>query len=104
MSNDLPDSINHQAKERLDESTAPSGIAGLDDILRGGFPRGCLTLITGTPGTGKTTLAMQFLLEGVKANESSLYIALSETQAEIEKVAASHGWNLNGIHLKELVA
>src|SRR5690349_22038161 len=84
-------------------SVAASGIAGLDDILRGGLPRDCLFLLTGTPGTGKTTLAMQFLLEGVKQGETCLYVTLSETRAEIQKVARSHGWDLAKIHIAELV-
>jgi circadian clock protein KaiC len=86
----------------VDSLYAPSGIVGVDDILRGGFPRACSHLITGTPGTGKTTLAMQFLLEGVRNHERCLYIALSETRPEIQKVATSHGWDLKGIHVSEL--
>jgi len=80
-----------------------SGVPGLDDILRGGYPSHCLHLISGTPGTGKTTLAMQFLLEGVKQGERSLYITLSETRMEIEKVARSHGWDLSRLHVAELI-
>ena len=82
---------------------ATSGIAGLDNILRGGFPRDCMLLIAGTPGTGKTTLAIQFLLEGIKQNETCLYVTLSETRAEIEKVANSHGWDLSKLNITELV-
>ena len=81
----------------------PSGIHGLDDIIRGGFPKGCLFLITGTPGTGKTSLALQFLLEGIKRGERCLYVTLSETESEIAKVARSHGWNLSRLAIKELV-
>jgi circadian clock protein KaiC len=81
----------------------PSGIEGLDNILRGGFPEDALYLISGAPGTGKTTLAMQFLLDGVAHGETSLYVTLSESQAEIEKVARSHGWDISRIHIKELV-
>ena len=84
------------------EPHADTGIAGLDDILRGGLPRDCLFLIAGTPGTGKTTLAMQFLLEGLRQGETCLYVTLSETRAEIEKVARSHGWNLGQLQIKEL--
>ena len=80
-----------------------AGVSGIDDILRGGFPEDCLYLLQGTPGAGKTTLAMQFLLEGVRVGESSMYITLSETKREIEKVARSHGWNLSGIHICELI-
>ena len=82
---------------------ATSGIAGLDNILRGGFPRNCMLLIAGTPGTGKTTLAIQFLLAGIARGETCLYVTLSETRAEIEKVAISHGWDLRKLHITELV-
>ena len=85
------------------EDTVHVGILGLDDILRGGLPQNCLYLVTGQPGTGKTTLAMQFLLEGIRTGERCLYITLSETQAEIEKVARSHGWDVSGIRMAELV-
>jgi circadian clock protein KaiC len=85
------------------ERHAASGIAGLDDILRGGFPRDRLFLIAGTPGTGKTTLAMQFLLAGIAAGETCLYMTLSETKAEIENVARSHGWDLSKLEMAELV-
>jgi circadian clock protein KaiC len=80
-----------------------SGITGLDDILRGGFPERCLYLVAGLPGTGKTTLAMQFLLDGVRAGERCLYISLSETKAEIDKVARSHGWDISALQMTELV-
>ena len=86
-----------------EEEKLTSGISGLDDILRGGFPKGCLYLITGTPGTGKTSLAIQFLLEGVVQGERSLYVTLSESRVEISKVARSHGWNLNGLEIEELI-
>jgi len=76
---------------------APTGIAGLDQLLRGGFPRDRMHLIEGEPGAGKTTLAMQFLLEGRRVGEGGLYVTLSETTEELQHVAASHGWNLDGI-------
>jgi circadian clock protein KaiC len=82
---------------------ATSGIAGLDNILRGGFPRDCMLLIAGTPGTGKTTLAIQFLLEGIQRGETCLYVTLSETRSELVKVADSHGWDLTKLHITELV-
>ena len=85
------------------EVTVPSGIPGLDDVLRGGFPQNCLYLITGTPGTGKTSLAMQFLLEGIRQGERCLYVTLSETKREIEKVAKSHGWDLSDLDIEELI-
>lgn len=82
----------------------PTGIPGLDEILSGGLPSQRLYLVKGDPGVGKTTLAMQFLLEGARRGESGLYITLSETKEELEIVAASHGWNLNAIQLFELSA
>jgi len=82
--------------------SAPTGVAGLDDILRGGFPTGRLLLIEGDPGVGKTTLALQFLLEGHRQGERGVYVTLSETREELEMVASSHGWSLDGIELFEL--
>ena len=79
-----------------------TGIAGLDDVLRGGLPRACLHLIEGKPGAGKTTLAMQFLMEGRNQGERCLYVTLSETRMELEAVAISHGWDLEGIEIIEL--
>jgi circadian clock protein KaiC len=81
-----------------------TGVAGLDDVLGGGLPRNRLYLVKGEPGVGKTTLALQFLLDGARAGERVLYITLSETEAEIRQVAASHGWSLEGIHLYELTS
>src|ERR1700682_2422040 len=83
---------------------AKSGIWGLDNILSGGFTRGHVFLVEGAPGTGKTTVALQFLLEGTKAGEKCLYITLSETERELRDGAASHGWSLdNGIEVFELL-
>jgi circadian clock protein KaiC len=81
---------------------ASTGIAGLDDVIRGGFPRGRIYLVEGDPGVGKTTLALQFLLEGARQGERGVYITLSETKEELEAVAASHGWSLDGINIHEL--
>jgi circadian clock protein KaiC len=75
-----------------DLGRARTGIAGLDEILRGGYQRQRLYLIAGDPGTGKTTLALQFVLEGVRRGEKSLYVSLSETKDEIYDVARAHGW------------
>ncbi|ATC64121.1 circadian clock protein KaiC [Nibricoccus aquaticus] len=73
-----------------------TGVDGLDTILGGGFPRDRIYLVQGSPGVGKTTLALQFLLEGARIGEASLYITLSETKDELDGVARSHGWNLDG--------
>ena len=81
---------------------ASSGIAGLDDVLSGGFVRRRLYLIEGVPGSGKTTLAVQFLMEGVRAGESVLYVTLSETAEELRAVADSHGWSFDGLEIREL--
>src|SRR5688572_9409278 len=81
-----------------------SGVPGLDDVLGGGLPRNCLHLIEGNPGVGKTTLAMQFLLEGLRQGEKCLYITLSETKRELEAVAQSHEWDLAGLTIIELSA
>ncbi|MBC8071903.1 MAG: AAA family ATPase [Deltaproteobacteria bacterium] len=81
---------------------ADTGISGLDDILFGGLPRGRLYLVQGEPGAGKTTLALQFLMAGVAAGETCLYIALSESREELDQVARSHGWDLGAVHIQEL--
>src|SRR3954453_4217325 len=82
----------------------PTGISGLDDILGGGLPARRLYLLQGQPGSGKTTLALQFLLTGARAGEKVLYISLSETREEVEEVARSHGWSLDGVEIVELSA
>src|ERR1700759_3618112 len=74
---------------------AKTGIWGLDDILSGGLSRGHLFLVEGEPGTGKTTVALQFLMEGARAGKKCLYITLSETERELRDGAASHGWTLD---------
>ena len=81
-----------------------TGVAGLDSILGGGLPRDRIYLVEGDPGVGKTTLALQFLLHGVKQGEKALYITLSETEPEIREIAAAHGWDLAGISMFELSA
>lgn len=80
-----------------------SGVSGLDHVLNGGLTTERLYLIEGTPGTGKTTLGLQFLLEGAANDEKVLYITLSETVSELTAVAESHGWDLGPVSLFELV-
>jgi circadian clock protein KaiC len=82
---------------------ASTGVTGLDDILNGGLVSHRLYLVEGMPGSGKTTLAFQFLMEGVKRAEPVLYVTLSETEEEIKAVAQAHGWSLDGISIRELV-
>lgn len=83
---------------------ASTGIAGLDDILAGGLSSGHVFLIEGNPGTGKTTIALSFLLAGAAAGERGLYVTLSETERELRAGAASHGWAIDdeNIHIFEL--
>jgi circadian clock protein KaiC len=80
----------------------PTGTAGLDEILDGGLPSRRLYLVQGDPGSGKTTLALQFLLEGLRRGEKVLYISLSETKEELIGVARSHGWDIRGVQVLEL--
>jgi circadian clock protein KaiC len=82
---------------------ASTGSEGLDDILGGGLDPDRMYLYEGRPGTGKTTIALQFLLEGVRRGERALYITLSETPRELALVAKRHGWTLDGIEVFELV-
>ena len=82
-------------------NVAATGVAGLDSILMGGFPRGRIYLIQGDPGVGKTTLGLQFLLEGVRSGESVLYVTLSESAEELHEVARSHNWSLDGVAIYE---
>ena len=90
----------------IDDDDPPivsTGNAGLDDILGGGIDPERMYLFEGQPGSGKTTLALQFLLEGVRRGEPSLYITLSETERELRLVAKRHGWSLEGVTIFELV-
>ena len=79
-----------------------TGVAGLDEVLGGGLPAGHLYLLDGEPGSGKTTLALQFLLAGAALGARGLYVTLSETRAELTQVAASHGWKLDNVEIFEL--
>ena len=82
---------------------ASVGVAGLDDVLKGGLARGRLFLLEGSPGTGKTTIGLQFLLAGRAAGERVLYVTMSETESELHDTATSHGWSLDGVDIFELV-
>lgn len=86
----------------MPNSRVSTSIAGLDTVLGGGLPTNRLYLIEGDPGTGKTTLALQFLMEGIRRGEAGLYVALSETKEELRGVAESHDWTLEGIDVHEL--
>ena len=88
----------------LADERCSSGVEGLDDILAGGLPRAGFYLVQGDPGSGKTTLALQFLLEGLRRGEKVFYITLSETKQELFKVARSHGWSLDKIPVLDLSA
>ena len=91
--------------DRAQPSTkARTGVAGLDDILVGGLAPGHVYLLEGAPGTGKTTIALKFLLEGAEVGETGLYITLSETEQELRQGAASHGWSIgDAVHVFELL-
>src|SRR5579885_2305041 len=80
----------------------PFGIPGLDDVLCGGLPAGHLYLLEGTPGAGKTTIALRFVLNSHEAGANALYITLSESRQELHAVAKSHGWDLHDIPIFEL--
>jgi circadian clock protein KaiC len=92
---------NHESKPAMSDF-ASTGIKGLDDILSGGLPRNHLYLLEGDPGTGKTTMALQFLMAGVQAGEKALYVTLSESKRELEGVAASHGWDMSQVPIFEM--
>ena len=83
------------------QDVAATGIEGLDYVLLGGFPRNHVYLLQGDPGVGKTTLGLQFLIEGARHGEKGLYLTLSETRRELEAVARSHHWDLTGIEVHE---
>jgi circadian clock protein KaiC len=98
----MPETQDTAVDASAHDPRASTGIPGFDDILGGGFPTRRLYLFQGDPGAGKTTLALQFLLEGVKSGERSLYVTLSETRSELEDIARSHGWSLDGLSLLEV--
>ncbi|SJZ59135.1 circadian clock protein KaiC [Enhydrobacter aerosaccus] len=96
-------STSDENEERADLPRVSTGSGGLDDILGGGFDADRVYLYEGRPGTGKTTIALQFLLEGVRSGERVLYITLSETERELKLVAKRHGWSLAKVDMFELV-
>jgi len=85
----------------MTDELAPTGIPGLDEVLRGGLPKHQMYFIQGDPGAGKTTLSFQFLLEGVRRGEKTLYVTLSASRRDLERVARSHGWDLTGVDIHE---
>jgi circadian clock protein KaiC len=85
----------------MSDELAPTGVAGLDEILRGGLPPHQMYLIQGDPGAGKTTLSFQFLLEGARRGEKALYVTLSASRRDLERVARSHGWDIADIEVYE---
>ena len=94
--------------EARPSATAPTfpdreqtGVPGLDQILQGGLPADEVYLVQGGPGTGKTTIGLQFLRAGVEVGQRALYLTLSQTQASLEAIARSHGWSLEGVEIRE---
>jgi len=101
----LPNAISETSvPKRKTIKPIATGIEGLDEILRGGLPPSNLYMLQGAPGAGKTTAALQFLRAGVEAGERCIYVSLSQTAAELESIAISHGWTLEGIRVEELSA
>jgi circadian clock protein KaiC len=110
QNNTTPHPVSHSAASAASSSATGAytdvsalGLKGLDEILYGGLTPYRLYLIEGVPGSGKTTLAMQYLLEGARNGEPVLYVTLSETEEELRSMAASHGWSLEGVTIRELV-
>src|SRR5438094_2888231 len=100
----MPTATSNSLTVAVPSECVTTGVSGLDPILQGASPARHLYLVEGAPGTGKTTLALQFLLAGVQRNEQGLYVTLSETPAELHEVAASHGWSLDNVEVVELSA
>jgi len=99
MSGTVPMDTMHELLPR-----ASTGVAGLDHVLGGGLARNRLHLLEGSPGTGKTTIALQFLLAGAANGEVGIYVSLAETERELREGAGSHGWTIgNNIEIMELI-
>jgi circadian clock protein KaiC len=102
--NEAPDwAASHENSMNQNNQRKKTGVPGLDEVLSGGLIPRQLYLIDGAPGAGKTTLALQYLLEGARQGEKCIYVTLSETRHELEAGAASHGWSLDRIEIVELV-
>src|SRR5436190_11396813 len=89
-------------RDAVSDEIVSIGVEGLDDVLGGGLQRRRLYLVEGVPGSGKTTLALQFLLAAASRGEKVLYVTLSETSEELRSVARSHGWTLDSVAIHEL--
>lgn len=98
----IPAPMQAQAAQQLSSVLRSTGVAGLDTVLAGGLAPDRLYLVEGVPGTGKTTLALQFLMEGVRLGEPVLYMALAESEVELRGAALSHGWDLAGVGIEEV--
>ena len=92
------------SKQAVPPNLEPTGVPGLDDVTAGGLPAGHLYLVEGTPGAGKTTLGLQFLLQGRALGQKGLYITLSESSQELAEGALSHGWDLEGLEVFDLIS
>lgn len=88
--------------DEVSEQICGTGVPGLDSIMDGGLPANCIYVVQGEPGSGKTTLALQFLIEGARRGETVLYITFSETRREVQKVARSHGWDIEKVSIIDL--
>lgn len=95
--------MSHVSNQPLLPTLASTGVPGLDDVTSGGLPAGHLYLVEGTPGAGKTTLGLQFLLQGRALGQKGLYVTLSESSQELREGAQSHGWTLEDIEIFDLV-
>lgn len=95
--------MQNEIEPEADAEPISSGVPGLDHVLRGGFARGRSHLVEGRPGSGKTTIGLQFLIDGRDRGERCLYITLSESKRELRSVAFKHGFDLTGIEIFELI-